>query len=107
MICTHLNGEERHGETVSSDVVLNECLAPRNSGSLGIGRDLLLEPVGPHGGIQGCGVGDFYSRVWTDRPEIFFKATPNRVVGPGKAFGFEGSTLDVFDGTYPLCHHFG
>jgi len=31
-----------------------------------------------------AGGGDFYSRVYVaDRPEIFFKATPSRVVGPG------------------------
>lgn len=33
------------------------------------------------------GGGDFYSRVYVaDRPEIFFKATPARTVGPGKDF---------------------
>lgn len=32
-----------------------------------------------------AGGGDFYSRVYVaDRPEIFFKATPNRVSGPGQ-----------------------
>jgi 2-dehydro-3-deoxy-D-arabinonate dehydratase len=31
-----------------------------------------------------AGGGDFYDRVYSaDRPEIFFKATPHRVVGPG------------------------
>jgi 2-dehydro-3-deoxy-D-arabinonate dehydratase len=30
--------------------------------------------------------GDFYARVYVaDRPELFFKATPNRVVGPNDA----------------------
>ena len=33
------------------------------------------------------GGGDFYSRVYqAERPEIFFKATPARVVGPNKTF---------------------
>jgi 2-dehydro-3-deoxy-D-arabinonate dehydratase len=33
-----------------------------------------------------AGGGDFYSRVYVaDRPELFFKATPSRVVGPGGA----------------------
>jgi len=33
---------------------------------------------------QSAGGGDFYSRVYgARRPELFFKATPNRVVGPG------------------------
>src|SRR2546423_12737631 len=30
--------------------------------------------------------GDFYARVYVaDRPELFFKATPNRTVGPNEA----------------------
>ena len=34
---------------------------------------------------QDAGGGDFYSRVYVaDRPEIFFKATPARTVGPGR-----------------------
>ena len=34
-----------------------------------------------------AGGGDFYSRVYeADRPELFMKATPARVVGPGKPF---------------------
>ena len=33
-----------------------------------------------------AGGGDFYGRVYeADRPELFFKATPNRVVGPAQA----------------------
>jgi 2-dehydro-3-deoxy-D-arabinonate dehydratase len=41
--------------------------------------------------------GDFYSRVYVaDRPEIFFKATPARTVGPGKDFRIrKDSTWDV------------
>ncbi len=32
-----------------------------------------------------AGGGDFYSRIYiADRPEIFFKATPDRVSGPGQ-----------------------
>ena len=35
---------------------------------------------------QDAGGGDFYDRVYTaERPELFFKATPHRVSGPGKA----------------------
>ena len=35
---------------------------------------------------KGAGGGDFYSRVYdADRPEIFFKATAARTVGPGDA----------------------
>jgi 2-dehydro-3-deoxy-D-arabinonate dehydratase len=33
---------------------------------------------------KAAGGGDFYDRVYdAERPELFFKATPNRVVGPG------------------------
>jgi len=33
---------------------------------------------------ESAGGGDFYDRVYTaERPELFFKATPHRVVGPG------------------------
>lgn len=35
---------------------------------------------------QNAGSGDFYDRVYTaERPELFFKATGRRVVGPGQA----------------------
>lgn len=34
---------------------------------------------------QGSGGGSFYDRVYSaERPELFFKATPHRVVGPGQ-----------------------
>ena len=44
-----------------------------------------------------AGGGDFYSRVYgADRPEIFFKATPPRVVGPNAPFRIRSdSTWDV------------
>lgn len=36
---------------------------------------------------EDAGGGDFYSRVYqADRPEVFFKSTPNRVVGHGQQF---------------------
>jgi len=46
---------------------------------------------------QDSGGGDFYSRVYqADRPEIFFKATPNRVVGHRGSFRIrQDSTWDV------------
>ena len=44
-----------------------------------------------------AGGGDFYSRVYAAaRPEIFFKATPSRAVGPGENFRIrKDSTWDV------------
>ena len=46
---------------------------------------------------QDAGGGDFYSRVYgADRPEIFFKATPSRVVDPNAPFRIRSdSTWDV------------
>ena len=46
---------------------------------------------------QDSGGGDFYSRVYqADRPEIFLKATPNRVVGHGDSFRIrQDSSWDV------------
>jgi len=46
---------------------------------------------------QDSGSGDFYSRVYlADRPEIFLKATPSRVVGHGDSFRIrQDSSWDV------------
>lgn len=46
---------------------------------------------------QDAGGGDFYSRVYqADRPEIFFKATPSRVVGHNQPFRIrQDSSWDV------------
>ena len=46
---------------------------------------------------QDAGGGDFYSRVYlADRPEIFFKATPSRVVGHNQSFRVrQDSSWDV------------
>ena len=40
---------------------------------------------------QSAGGGDFYDRVYrAERPELFFKATPHRVVGPGGKVAIRG-----------------
>jgi 2-dehydro-3-deoxy-D-arabinonate dehydratase len=46
---------------------------------------------------KAAGGGDFYAKVYeADRPEIFFKATPNRVSGPGGPLRIRrDSTWDV------------
>jgi 2-dehydro-3-deoxy-D-arabinonate dehydratase len=42
---------------------------------------------------QDAGGGSFYDRVYSaDRPELFFKATPHRVVGPGQAVMIRGDS---------------
>jgi 2-dehydro-3-deoxy-D-arabinonate dehydratase len=74
---------------------LSACAAPVDSG--------VLAPIGEQevwaAGVtyyrsrtarmeesQAAGGGDFYDRVYhANRPELFFKATPHRVVGPGAA----------------------
>jgi 2-dehydro-3-deoxy-D-arabinonate dehydratase len=42
---------------------------------------------------QAAGGGDFYDRVYhAERPELFFKATPHRVVGPGATVHIRGDS---------------
>jgi 2-dehydro-3-deoxy-D-arabinonate dehydratase len=75
----------------------------------------ILAPVGSKQELWACGVtylkskigrqeeskdaggGDFYGRVYeAERPEVFFKATPHRIVGPnGKVRIRKDSTWDV------------
>src|ERR1051325_9942870 len=75
----------------------------------------VLAPVGSHQELWACGVtylrskigrqeeskdaggGDFYARVYeAERPEVFFKATPHRIVGPNDKVSIrKDSTWDV------------
>jgi 2-dehydro-3-deoxy-D-arabinonate dehydratase len=42
---------------------------------------------------KAAGGGDFYDRVYeAERPELFFKATPHRVAGPGGAVAIRGDS---------------
>jgi len=42
---------------------------------------------------ESAGGGDFYDRVYhAERPELFFKATPHRVVGPGGKVAIRGDS---------------
>ncbi|HEY7354306.1 MAG TPA: fumarylacetoacetate hydrolase family protein [Terriglobales bacterium] len=69
----------------SADISSNNLLAPIGAQEVwaaGVtyhrSRDARMEESEVAGG------GDFYDRVYhADRPELFFKATPHRVVGPG------------------------
>ncbi|BAV06785.1 2-dehydro-3-deoxy-D-arabinonate dehydratase [Filimonas lacunae] len=74
-----------------------------------------LPPIGPRQELWACGVtywrskvgrqeeskasggGDFYEKVYhAERPEVFFKSTPSRVVGPGQPVRIrKDSTWDV------------
>jgi 2-dehydro-3-deoxy-D-arabinonate dehydratase len=74
----------RNGAKATADV-FQQALAPIGSQEVwaaGVtyyrSRDARMEESKSAGG------GDFYDRVYdAPRPELFFKATPNRVVGPG------------------------
>lgn len=61
------------------------------------GVTYLRSKVGRQEESKNAGGGDFYARVYeAERPELFFKATPNRVVGPGgKVRIRKDSTWDV------------
>ena len=52
---------------------------------------------------KSAGGGDFYDRVYdAERPELFFKATPHRVVGPGGLVAIRAdSTWSVPDPSWP------
>ena len=42
---------------------------------------------------KSAGGGDFYDRVYSaQRPELFFKGTPHRVVGPGQKMAIRSDT---------------
>ncbi len=102
-----INRESLHAWLREAPAAAGEAAARAVTGSL-------LAPIGTQE-VWACGVtyyssrlarmeeahdaggGDFYARVYTaDRPEIFFKATPARVVGPGGALRIRrDSTWDV------------
>ena len=61
------------------------------------GVTYLRSKIGRQEESKDAGGGDFYARVYeADRPEVFFKATPNRIVGPGEKVRIrKDSTWDV------------
>jgi 2-dehydro-3-deoxy-D-arabinonate dehydratase len=78
--------------------LLNEIDAPiQNQEVWASGVTYLRSKVGRQEESKNAGGGDFYARVYeAERPELFFKATPNRVVGPGgKVRIRRDSTWDV------------
>lgn len=105
-------------ETFVNDARLFSKMEERIQGLTPSGTDVpegLLAPVGSHQELWACGVtylrskigrqeeskdaggGDFYGRVYeAERPEVFFKANPHRIVGPGgKVRIRKDSTWDV------------
>lgn len=82
----------------SRETLLNELLAPiQNQEVWASGVTYLRSKVGRQEESKNAGGGDFYARVYeAERPELFFKATPNRVSGPGgKVRIRKDSTWDV------------
>lgn len=68
-----------------NDLVKNELLAPIESQEIwASGVTYYRSRVGRQEESEGSGGGDFYARVYeAERPELFFKATAHRTIGPG------------------------
>jgi 2-dehydro-3-deoxy-D-arabinonate dehydratase len=84
--------------TASRDLLLTELQAPiHNQEVWASGVTYLRSKVGRQEESKNAGGSDFYARVYeAERPELFFKATPSRVVPPGgKVRIRKDSTWDV------------
>lgn len=80
------------------DTLLKDVEAPiQNQEVWASGVTYLRSKVGRQEESKSAGGSDFYARVYeAERPELFFKATPNRVVAPGgKVRIRRDSTWDV------------
>jgi 2-dehydro-3-deoxy-D-arabinonate dehydratase len=78
--------------------LINKVLAPINNQELwACGVTYLRSKVGRQEESKDAGGGDFYARVYeAERPEVFFKSTPHRVVGPNQKVRIrKDSTWDV------------
>lgn len=78
--------------------LVNEVVAPIGQQELwACGVTYLRSKMGRQEESKDAGGGDFYARVYeAERPEVFFKSTPNRVVGPNEKVRIrKDSTWDV------------
>ncbi len=79
--------------------LIHETLAPigQNQELWACGVTYLRSKVGREEESKSSGASDFYSRVYeAERPEVFFKATPRRIVGDGDMVNTRrDSTWDV------------
>ena len=79
--------------------LISEVLAPIGSNQelWACGVTYLRSKIGRQEESKDAGGGDFYARVYeAERPEVFFKATPHRVVGPNQKVRIrKDSTWDV------------
>ncbi|HEU5289663.1 MAG TPA: fumarylacetoacetate hydrolase family protein [Cyclobacteriaceae bacterium] len=82
----------------AAELIKNSLLAPIGNQELwACGVTYLRSKVGRQEESKTAGGGDFYARVYeAERPEVFFKATAHRVVGPGGSVKIrKDSTWDV------------
>jgi 2-dehydro-3-deoxy-D-arabinonate dehydratase len=92
---------ERLTRTLSSTgkpLPVNEIKAPIGNQELwACGVTYLRSKVGRQEESKASGGSDFYAKVYeAERPEVFFKSTPHRVVGPGDKVNIrKDSTWDV------------
>ena len=75
----------RSKEPSGSEIIENELLAPiQNQEIWASGVTYYRSRVGRQEESKESGGGDFYARVYeAERPELFFKASAHRTVGPG------------------------
>jgi 2-dehydro-3-deoxy-D-arabinonate dehydratase len=84
--------------TPGGSELVNELLAPMGQQELwACGVTYLRSKLGRQEESKDAGGGDFYARVYeAERPEVFFKSTPHRVVGPNQKVKIrKDSTWDV------------
>jgi 2-dehydro-3-deoxy-D-arabinonate dehydratase len=82
----------------AKDFIVSEIQAPIQSQEIwACGVTYFRSKVGRQEESKDAGGADFYARVYeAERPEIFFKATANRTVGPGEKVNIrKDSTWDV------------
>jgi 2-dehydro-3-deoxy-D-arabinonate dehydratase len=92
--------------TEPKEKVLQDLQAPIQSQEVwASGVTYLRSKVGRQEESKNSGGSDFYARVYeAERPELFFKATPGRVVAPGgKVRIRKDSTWDVPEPELTLC----
>ena len=92
------------GNTV--DFSLEDAIKPIVSQEVwACGVTYLKSKVGRQEESKDSGGADFYGKVYVaERPEVFFKATPSRVVGPGEKIRIRrDSTWDVPEPELTLC----
>src|SRR5438309_417426 len=91
---------QRIASTQSPDEynAINGVLAPIGSQEVwACGVTYLRSKIGRQEESKDAGGGDFYARVYeAERPEVFFKSTPHRIVGPHEKVRIrKDSTWDV------------